>query len=1041
MAHHNNTTSLRSWIDNEFSLQFHASRQNNGEGILDEKRQSQSKKECLLRRVTVAYGVVEVINRARILAYENSVEADIRDRPNQEMKTEDGSTNKSDYDSKAGGFDGGGKNIIADEQAGNFLPLTNNDTAAARTHVTKSFFLDPTMVCRTDNFQVVISKNHIKPKWNNIRGVKMISPKVSLRFEEPSCLFDAFYGEEEDSCGNVSLGRYLEVSIKPSSKGTTIKTTDDPAARFSQEDTDKFCDLLGIMFCELFFDMDASQIIQQFSRNVSIDTTNGKSDSEPVRKKSSQPYASLSTANSQNRANSMTVSFPGTMRTLIKNLLDCRLPLHTRPGDAYVSLLDCSVDLHLMLRDPDRFLFDNMDYVMEHTTAAEQSGTIPLHIREDILYGREKEVNMITEAFCRVSSGKSEAFFIGGYSGSGKTAVVKSVQPRVTAVGGYVISHKFDAISRGRSMSEVISIFNDLILLIRDRNTAKELFEIVNKLIEVFGGNLSVLARLLPNIHVLLPHSNIPLVQEESADQINFSSACFTLQLFMRVVSSGYRPVMIFLDDLQWADGDGKCLELIHSLLSDSTNGSCIFFVGSYRDNEVTHEHAVFSLMAELDLCGVPSTNVKLTGLEESILNALLSDTLYAFPRRAKPLSRIVFQKTNGNPYFVKAFLKSLVDRQILNYSLRERRWVWELGRISSEDITTNVLYFLSQRMSALPESAQTALKVLSCFGIKVRKSIVAHLIATSRYPDFQTGVDEALDNRVLEKSNVEYRFTHDQVREASHNLIPVDVRAQFHFDLGILLFSTTRGQDLGEDAFAIADLINLGLQSCSSKRPASNGDIADFFVSVASKSLDRSDHVAGLSYLKVAQLFLPQDHWSTIRLHCLLAKAAYSCGRLDDANDAIQKVLKEGRSINDKLDAYYVLVTLLMSSKRAEDAYSVCNDVLSQLNENIPASCDAQELATLLRETNNALNAISDSALIGMKKMDSSDSLHYSILRFYSIMVVVAFFSKPQIMPFLTSRIVQIRSVHCSIFFKLILSSLIYFIIPALLTVSVSIL
>ena len=40
-----------------------------------------------------------------------------------------------------------------------------------------------------------------------------------------------------------------------------------------------------------------------------------------------------------------------------------------------------------------------------------------LQIKKGKLYGREKEVSLITDAFCRVSSGKNEAIFIGGYSG------------------------------------------------------------------------------------------------------------------------------------------------------------------------------------------------------------------------------------------------------------------------------------------------------------------------------------------------------------------------------------------------------------------------------------------------------------------------------------------------------------------------------------------------------------------------------------------------------------------------------------------------
>mgnify|MGYP000706836582 CR=1 FL=1 len=69
-----------------------------------------------------------------------------------------------------------------------------------------------------------------------------------------------------------------------------------------------------------------------------------------------------------------------------------------------------------------------------------------LRYRRDKLYGRDKQETLITDAFCRVSRGKSEAFFIGGFSGCGKTMLVNTLRARVNCVGGYVIQYKFDAL-------------------------------------------------------------------------------------------------------------------------------------------------------------------------------------------------------------------------------------------------------------------------------------------------------------------------------------------------------------------------------------------------------------------------------------------------------------------------------------------------------------------------------------------------------------------------------------------------------------------
>jgi len=99
---------------------------------------------------------------------------------------------------------------------------------------------------------------------------------------------------------------------------------------------------------------------------------------------------------------------------MTQNLLECALredggQLH----NAYESLGVLGEDLHLLLLDPDRFLFDSQNHSIDKGKQ--------LLYREGKLYGRDKEETLITDAFCRVSRGKSEAFFIGGFSGSGKS--------------------------------------------------------------------------------------------------------------------------------------------------------------------------------------------------------------------------------------------------------------------------------------------------------------------------------------------------------------------------------------------------------------------------------------------------------------------------------------------------------------------------------------------------------------------------------------------------------------------------------------------
>ncbi|KAL7425450.1 hypothetical protein ACHAXM_000021, partial [Skeletonema potamos] len=242
------------------------------------------------------------------------------------------------------------------------------------------------------------------------------------------------------------------------------------------------------------------------------------------------------------------------------------------------------------------------------------------------MYGRDKEETLITDAFCRVTRGKSEASFIGGFSGSGKSMLVNSLTDSVKCVGGYVIKHKFDAMSQEKPLSGVISAFNQICQMIKDREKP----EIAKRLLNEFGVELSLLVRLLPNVSVLFPEFVSPAVEVEAGDTMNTRSVCFTLLRFVRVVSSPRHPIMLFLDDLQWADG--TALDVIHAILSD-TMGSCVFFVGTYRDNEVKVDHDLFDLMEKLEISNVQVTRISLTGLDQDDLNTMISDALCLYPR------------------------------------------------------------------------------------------------------------------------------------------------------------------------------------------------------------------------------------------------------------------------------------------------------------------------------------------------------------------------------------------------------------------------
>ena len=225
--------------------------------------------------------------------------------------------------------------------------------------------------------------------------------------------------------------------------------------------------------------------------------------------------------------------------------------------------------------------------------------------------------------------------------------LVGSLTARVDISGGYVLTQKVDQMSKDRPLLEVLAAFNNLCIMIKDKRSFQELLSLSAALVDEFKNDFDVLVRLLPNVMLLCPQ--IGLSQGWTYQQMHLAEHVqFTLQRFMRVVSTESNPVVLFLDDCQWAGR--PALDLIHAILTDTRGSTCFFFVGTYRDNEVDVDHPLMELMASLDLASIETSHVNLSGLSSGDLNIMVAEALCVFPHIVKPLSDIIFEKTYGNP-------------------------------------------------------------------------------------------------------------------------------------------------------------------------------------------------------------------------------------------------------------------------------------------------------------------------------------------------------------------------------------------------------
>jgi len=318
--------------------------------------------------------------------------------------------------------------------------------------------------------------------------------------------------------------------------------------------------------------------------------------------------------------------------------------------------------------------------------------------------------------------------------------------------------------------------------------------------------------------------------------------------------------------------------------------------------------------------------------------------------------------------------------------------------------------------MSGLFENTQLALKVAACFGIKIKESVIRYLSACPEYSNIRSWLDDVISEGFMIKvGNSDFKFVHDKVQEAAYSLIPDDEKKNYHYKLGMLLYSITKGNDVDDIIFPIADQINHGIDDLSKQNPGLWLDLAILNEMAGSKAVDCSDYVTAHSYFTISMSLLPPDHWKSQhsfsrRLYLSLAKSAYACSDVEKAQGILQEILGECCCIKDKLPAYYLLVIILNARGEGMNAYNTCKEVLFELGEIVPESVETKESTKMIESTSKMTQNISDADLMGMKEMDENLS---TALKFYNLMATVAFFAKPKIFPFLACRMTQLTMEH----------------------------
>jgi len=292
----------------------------------------------------------------------------------------------------------------------------------------------------------------------------------------------------------------------------------------------------------------------------------------------------------------------------------------------------------------------NCLHQLDHTQAIEPfkigAKDIPLKFQiSQKLYGRESEIEAILHSFDRVCQGSKELMLVAGYSGIGKTTVVHEVNKPILAKRGFFIRGKFGQFQRDIPYSSLIQAFQDLI-----RQILTESEEKINSwkkiIMRSIGSNGQLIIDVIPDLELIIGKQPVVPTLPPAESQNRFNHV---FQQFICTFSTHDHPLVIFLDNLQWADSSS--IEFVRMIMT-SADTNYLLMVGAFRDNETTPSHPLMLTVDEIRKSNTPVHTITLKPLETDHINQLIADTLNRDFASCIPLSSLCHKKTLGNPFF-----------------------------------------------------------------------------------------------------------------------------------------------------------------------------------------------------------------------------------------------------------------------------------------------------------------------------------------------------------------------------------------------------
>ncbi len=561
------------------------------------------------------------------------------------------------------------------------------------------------------------------------------------------------------------------------------------------------------------------------------------------------------------------------------------------------------------------------------------------------LMGREAELRALLAAFERTCSGEaaSQLVLVEGYAGIGKTALIQQLVRPIVQQRGHFIAGKFDQVARGVPFGALVQALRGLVRQLLTGSEA-HLAAWRARLLDALGSNGGVLAEVMPEIAFVIGSQPVPAALGSTEAQNRFQRVLHT---FLATLARPEHPLVLFLDDLQWADA--ATLALLEPLLAGGGIRG-LLVIGACREHEPDTSPRLAPTLAALQAAGVALQRLSLGPLALPELTQLAADALRGGVEHAAPLAGLLLQKTGGNPFFVVQFLQALATDGLLRFDEERQRWDYRLDRLAAAPLPHNVVELMTRRIRGLPPDTQALLPLAACIGNRFERATLA-LVSEQSRDAVDRQLAPALAAGLVQDAADEARcaFLHDRVQQAAYALIAPERRPAVHLRVGRLLRDHGSADERDTRLFDTVHHLNLGralLGDAAERRAVAALDLA-----AARRAKTATAHDTARELLEAGCSLLDEATWHeqpalAFELELELAESRYLCGRFDAALAAQDALLARTLGPVPRARVLRLRSVQYENMARYGDAVAAALDALTPFGVDLPADEPAQHRA-----------------------------------------------------------------------------------------------